>query len=64
MSVREREREINEDGYVIIEPLIKMDIDKKADTKKYTRVERGYCRKIVSVEVEYELCGCSVSKQN
>ena len=32
------EREIDEDGYVIIEPLIKMDIGKKADVKTYNGV--------------------------
>ena len=58
------DREIDEDGYVIIEPIIKMDIDKKADTKKYNRVyHREYYRKILSVKVECQLCGCSVSKQ-
>ena len=58
------DREIDEDGYVIIEPIIRMDIDKKADTKKYNRVyHREYYRKILSVKVECELCGCSVSKQ-
>ena len=58
------EREIDNDGYVITEPLIKMDIDKKADVKKYNRVyHREYYRKILSVKVECELCGCSVAKQ-
>ena len=58
------EREIDNDGYVIIEPLIKMDIDKKADVKKYNRVyHREYYRKILSVKIECEHCGCSVSKQ-
>ena len=58
------EREIDEDGYVIIEPIIKMDIDKKADSKKYNRVyHREYYRKILSVKIECEHCGCSVSKQ-
>ena len=33
-----QDREIDNDGYVITEPLIKMDIDKKADVKKYNRV--------------------------
>ena len=58
------EREIDNDGYVIIEPPIKMDIDKKADVKKYNRVyHREYYRKILSVKVECEYCGCSASKQ-
>ena len=35
MSVKNRE--IDENGYVIIEPLIQVDIDKKADLKKYNR---------------------------
>ena len=59
-----QDREIDNDGYVITEPLIKMDIDKKADVKKYNRVyHREYYRKILSVKAECELCGCSVAKQ-
>ena len=58
------EREIDNDGYVIIEPIIKMDIDKRVDVKKYNRVyHREYYRKILSVKIECEHCGCSVSKQ-
>ena len=57
-------REIDENGYVIIEPIIKMDIDKKEDLKKYNMVyHREYYRKILRVKVECEFCGCSVSKQ-
>ena len=59
-----QDREIDTDGYVITEPLIKMDIDKKADVKKYNRVyHREYYRKILCVKVECQLCGCSVSKK-
>ena len=59
------EREIDEDGYVIIEPLIEMDIGKKADVKTYNGVyHREYYRKILCVKVECQLCGCSVSKKN
>ena len=44
MSVKGRE--IDENGYVIIEPLIQVDIDKKADLKKYNRYyHREYYKK-------------------
>ena len=57
-------REIDENGYVIIDPIIKMDIDKKEDLKKYNRMyHREYYRKVLSSKVECEFCGCSVSKQ-
>ena len=36
MSVKNRE--IDENGYVIIEPLIQVDTDKKADLKKIQQV--------------------------
>ena len=39
MSVKNRE--IDENGYVIIEPLIQVDIDKKADLKTYNRFTTG-----------------------
>ena len=41
-----------------------MDIDKKEDLKKYYRVyHREYYRKVLSVKVECNLCGCSVTKE-
>ena len=41
-----------------------MDIDKKADVKKYNRVyHREYYRKVLCAKVECELCGCSITKQ-
>ena len=39
MSVKNRE--IDENGYVIIEPLIQVDIDKKADLKNTTGITTG-----------------------
>ena len=57
-------REIDENGYVIIDPIIKMDIDKKEDLKKYNRLyHREYYRKVLSSKVECEFCGCSVTKE-
>ena len=62
MSVKGRE--IDENGYVIIEPLIQVDIDKKADLKKYNRYyHREYYKKFLSVKVECPLCGCSTTKR-
>ena len=62
MSVKNRE--IDENGYVIIEPLIQVDVDKKADLKKYNRYyHREYYKKFLSVKVECPLCGCSITKE-
>ena len=62
MSVKGRE--IDENGYVIIEPMIQLDIDKKADVKKYNRYyHREYYRRFLCVKVECPLCGCSVTKE-
>ena len=62
MSVKNRE--IDENGYVIIEPLIQIDIDKKTDLNKYNRYyHREYYKKFLSVKVECPLCGCSITKE-
>ena len=59
-----KNREIDENGYVIIEPLIQMDIDKKTDVKKYNRTyHREYYRRFLSVKVPCELCGCMITKE-
>jgi hypothetical protein len=62
MSVKNRE--IDENGYVIIEPLTQLNIDKKADLKTYNRYyHREYYKKFLSVKVEWPLCGCSITKE-
>ena len=62
MSVKNRE--IDDNGYVIIEPLIQVDIDKKTDLKKYNRYyHREYYKKFLSVKVECPLCGCSIKRK-
>ena len=53
MSVKNRE--IDENGYVIIEPLIQVDIDKKADLKTYNRYYHREYKKFLSVKVECPL---------
>ena len=64
MSNECQNREIDENGYVIIEPLIQVDIDKKADLKTYNRYyHREYYKKCLSVKVECPLCGCSITKR-
>ena len=58
-----RGREIDNDGYVIIEPLIQTGLDKKVDVKKYNRVyHREYYKRFMSVKVACEFCGCSITK--
>ena len=62
MSVKGRE--IDENGYVIIEPLIQIDIDKNTDLNKYNRYyHREYYKKFLSLKVECPLCGCSIRKE-
>ena len=39
--MRVKNREIDENRYVIIEPLIQVDIDKKADLKNTTDITTG-----------------------
>ena len=57
-------REIDNNDYVIINPLIKMDVDKKMDVKKYNRIyHREYYRRFLSVKVMCPLCGCSITKE-
>ena len=58
-------RKIDEIGYVIIEPLIHVDMENKnADVRKYNRLyHREYYRKFLCVKVCCELCGCSVTKE-
>ena len=64
MMTNPRNREIDSEGYVIIEPLIQTGLDKKTDVKKYNRVyHREYYRRFMSVRVPCELCGCSVTKE-
>ena len=59
-----QDREVDENGYVIIEPLIPMKIDKKTDLAKYNRVyHREYYRKFLSVKVSCEYCGCNITKE-
>ena len=57
-------KKTDENGYIIIEPIIKIDLDKDEDPKKYTRFyNREYYRKFLSTKVECSLCGCSASKE-
>ena len=57
-------REIDENGYVIFEPLIPMNNDKKTDIAKYNRVyHREYYRKFLSVKVSCEYCGRNITKE-
>lgn len=57
-------REIDENGYVIIKPLIEIDVDKKEDLKKYNRLyHREYYKKVLSAKTPCELCGSIVSKE-
>ena len=58
-----KNREIDNDGYVIIEPLIKVNVDKKTDVKKYNRIyHREYYKRFLSVKVQCEFCGCNITK--
>ena len=59
-----KDREIDENGYVVIEPLIQMNVDKKMDEKKYNRIyHREYYKRFLSVKVQCEFCGCSIVKE-
>ena len=58
-----KNREIDNNGYVIIEPLIKVNVDKKMDIKKYNRIyHREYYKRFLSVKVQCEFCGCNITK--
>ena len=56
-------REIDENGYVVIRPMIEIDVDKKEDLKKYNRLfHREYYKKILSAKIQCPLCGSTVGK--
>ena len=38
-----KDREIDENGFAIIEPLLQMDVDKEKDEKNTTGYHREYC---------------------
>ena len=57
-------REIDENSFAIIEPLIQMDVDTKKDEKIYSKIyHREYYRSFLSVNIQCEFCGCSIVKQ-
>ena len=60
-----KDRKIDENGYVIIEPLIQVDMVNKNDyLKKYNRLyHREYYRKFLCVKVCCELCGSHITKE-
>lgn len=63
MSVKNRQ--IDENGYVIIEPLIQIDMENKNENlTKYNRLyHREYYRKFLCVKVCCELCGSKITKE-
>ena len=59
-----KDREIDENGFTIIERLLQMDVDTKKDEKKYSKIyHREYCRSFLSVKIQCEFCGCSIVKE-
>ena len=57
-------REIDENGFAIIEPLIQMDVDTKKDEKKYSKIyHREYCKSFLSVKIHCEFFSCSIVKE-
>ena len=54
---------IDENGYVILNPLIQINLEKKADVSKYNRVyHREYYRKVLSVKAQCPHSGSMVTK--
>ena len=52
-----KDREIDENGFPIIEPLVQMDVDTKKDEKIYSKIyHREYYRSFLSDKIQCEFC--------
>ena len=59
-----KDRELDENGFAIIEPLIQMDVDMKKDEKKCSRIyHREYYTSFLSVKIQCEFCSCRIVKE-
>ena len=58
-----KDREIDENGFATIEPLIQMDVDTKGWEKIQQDIWQGILQELLSVKIQCEFCGCSIVKE-